>query len=339
MKSRAPGKLILSGEHSAVYGAPAIALAVNRHIECHIKDTPDHNGLSWLLPQTGWQGHISWVDLQRLVSRLDKRFTQYEQEQLAAGDILEEPQQLALYAIALCLSDQLPEHIADKGIRLEITSELPLGSGMGSSAALSAAILTAGHHYFSNSSLTTGQLFQQVRYCERLCHGRGGLIDAATVSYGGLVQVESGEVSRVSLQLGSGWFYINSGNPSVGTGECVAQVRRQFAESGIWQDFADTTLALIDTLQKQDDPTALLRKNHRLLQQIGVVPEPVQQFIGELEQLGGAGKISGAGAVKGDGGGAIIAFAPGLDLTDLCQRYGYSFMPIEEDSSGACIID
>ena len=334
MKSRAPGKLILSGEHAAVYGAPAIAVAVNRYIYCHITETSENN-LSWYLPVSGWRGAISWPELQQLVVRLDQRFRNFEQGQLAAGEILEAPEQLALYAFAQCL----PEGFSGPGIHLEIHSELPLGSGMGSSAALSAALTTVAERYVSTSPFTIEQLFDRVRYCERLCHGRGGLIDAATVSHGGVVQVQQGGITGLSLQLGQGWFYINSGNPTVGTGECVAKVAAGFAQSGIWQEFAEIALALIDTLKRQQAPTALLQQNHQLLQKIGVVPEPVRSFIQQLEQQGGAAKISGAGAVAGDGGGAVIAYAPDLDLTDLCQAYGYSFMPIEEDSEGACIID
>ena len=334
MKSRAPGKLILSGEHAVVYGAPAIAVAVNRYIHCRITETPD-NSLSWYLPASGWHGALSWPELQQLVARLDQRFQGFEQGQLAAGEILEAPEQLALYAFAQCI----PEGFSCPGIHLEINSELPLGSGMGSSAALSAALTTVAERYFSTTPFTTEQLFERVRYCERLCHGRGGLIDAATVSYGGVVQVQQGEITGLPLQLGQGWFYINSGNPAVGTGECVAKVAAGFAASGIWQEFNDITLALIDSIKQQHAPTDLLQQNHRLLQQIGVVPEPVQNFIRQLELQGGAAKVSGAGAVAGDGGGAVIAYAPDLDLTDLCQAYGYSFMPIEEDSEGACIID
>ncbi|WP_372599124.1 mevalonate kinase [Amphritea sp.] len=329
MKACAPGKLILSGEHSAVYGAPAIALAVNRYIHCNGLLSPI-DGLSLRLPDAGWQTQLSWSELRQLTARLNQRYIQYEQGLQGAGDILEAPHQLALYTLSQCLSDADPE----TGLELEIHSQLPLGSGMGSSAALSAAITTLGQTLFSQP-LNTPELFQRVRYCERLCHGRGGLIDAATVSYGGMVQVEAGQVEQLTVSLGEGWYYIHTGAPDVGTGECVDVVRKRYGESGIWQDFTAVTRALSAAIVKGDDPRHLIRQNHRLLTAIGVVPEPVQQFIGALEKQGGAAKVSGAGATSGDSAGALICYAPGIDLSALCRQSGYSFMIIEEDSEGA----
>ncbi|SEQ59462.1 mevalonate kinase [Amphritea atlantica] len=333
MKACAPGKLILSGEHSAVYGAPAIALAVNRYIHCHSSPAAI-DGLSLSLPEAGWQTQISWPELRQLAEHLNQRFTQFEQGLLGAGEILEAPHQLALYALSQCLNNDDPAG----GLTLEIRSQLPLGSGMGSSAALGAAVTVLGQTLFSQP-LTTAQLFQRVRYCERLCHGRGGLIDAATVSYGGMVQVAAGQVEQLPVRLGEGWYYIHTGIPRVGTGECVDVVRRRFGESDLWQVFAELTRQLSAIIVKGDDPRQLMRENHRLLTAIGVVPEPVQQFIQSLENLGGAAKVSGAGAVSGDSAGALIAYLPGGDLTSLCQQSGYSFMAIEEDSEGARLED
>ncbi|MDX2422306.1 MAG: mevalonate kinase [Amphritea sp.] len=333
MKACAPGKLILSGEHSAVYGAPAIALAVNRYIRCHSSFTSTHD-LTLRLPEFNWQVQLGWSELRYLNDHLDQRFQQFEQGLLGAGDILEAPHQLALYALSQCLSETDP----DTGLVLEIHSELPLGSGMGSSAALSAAVTSLAQNLFS-TPLNTFDMFQRVRYCERLCHGRGGLIDAATVSYGGMVQVEQGQVAQLPVQLGDHWYYIHTGAPTVGTGECVDDVRRRCGDTGIWQGFSKLTEQLRAAIIAGVDPRELIQENHRLLSDIGVVPAPVQRFITHLESLGGAAKVSGAGAVAGDTGGALIAYLPDIDLAELCQQSGYRYMAIEEDKQGARLED
>ena len=54
------------------------------------------------------------------------------------------------------------------------------------------------------------------------------------------------------------------------------------------------------------DPVELIRANHRLLTRIGVVPAALIRFAEQIEQLGGAAKVCGAGAVSGDAGGLIV---------------------------------
>jgi len=71
-----------------------------------------------------------------------------------------------------------------------------------------------------------------------------------------------------------------------------------------------------DALRKED--SALLwtsiRENHRLLSDIGVVPHRVQHLIAEIENVGGAAKICGAGSVSGDHAGVVWVYGNSLDM-------------------------
>ena len=64
----------------------------------------------------------------------------------------------------------------------------------------------------------------------------------------------------------------------------------------------------------------LVRENHRLLVQIGVVPERVQCFVDSIEQQGGAAKVCGAGAIGGHQGGIVwvISDSPPVEF---CQDF------------------
>ena len=91
-------------------------------------------------------------------------------------------------------------------------------------------------------------------------------------------------------------------------------VRQQHGnDHTLWQQFAATTAALQSALTTNADPRPALRENHRLLAHIGVVPAPAATLIHSIEAAGGAAKISGAGAHRGDGGGIILAYHPDPD--------------------------
>ena len=331
MNAVAPGKVILSGEHSVVYGAPAIALAVSESIAARFLPT---GSTSVSIPEntlaidsgSGPCGALALSDLDRLKVKLDQRYTEFEAGQRAVETLLDRSDDLLLYALAQIGS-------CPAGI-VQTSSTLPTGSGMGSSAAAIAATLTLAEQ-LSGNHLTQAERFERVRYCERLQHGRGSAIDAAAVTYGGLVRVQGGAVQRLDCHLGKGWFRVQTGRPSVTTGQCVAAVREQKFDAALWQQFADITDQLPDALQDQVRLISLLRQNHRLLDTIGVVPAKVRAFIEDVEALGGAAKISGAGAHQGDAGGLVLCYLPDGDLTALCDRYQYSLSSLTEDSQGA----
>ncbi len=335
--SLAPGKLILSGEHAVVYGAPALAIAVARHIRSQCSVRPDTAaGLSWSLPDLNQQGTLSWSDVRAQRTLLNNRHADFESGQLTAAEILQSPQQLVLYCLALCLPDTDPA----SHLQLTVTSQLPAGAGMGSSAAAAASVLSLVSAHFGQP-LSGQTLYETTRYCERLCHGRGGIIDSATVSFGGLVEVLNGVPSRVeNATLSGDWFYVNTGRPVAGTGECVEQVRQQFSGADIWQEFTQVTGQIRQAVLQQQDATAAIRDNQRLLETIGVVPAKVARFARAVEAAGGAAKISGAGSVRGEGGGAMLVYGIGDQaLGALCSDFEYQFFAIEEDSDGARLSD
>lgn len=328
----APGKIILSGEHAVVYGAPALALAVDRHMRIHYR--PDQ------LPRLSWhtreRTHELGLDkLAGLRRRLDNHFERYLRGELPITRILKKPAELAFYAIdmARVLSGL---DIQPRG-SLSIDSDIPIGAGMGSSAALIAALLKLFGHFDSLE-----QLIQQVRYCERLQHGRGSMIDAAAVCSGGLVKLQGEQVSRLPLAdegLGAGWFWLFTGTPASSTGACVDEVRHHFGQSEIWSEFADITEQVATALLKGDTPLEQVRANHRLLSRIGVVPASLQRFAERVEQRGGAAKVCGAGAVSGDQGGLMLLWLPQGTPAQLPLQSHWHWGVLKEDRQGVRILE
>ena len=299
----APGKIILSGEHSVVYGAPALAFSVKQRLTVNF--TPDLlPRLSWFAPDKAHE--MALEKLSSLRHKLDAAFDGYLRGERSISEILSRPAELIFYTVDVARILGNLERIP-RG-KFDIQSDIPVGAGMGSSAALLAALLKL---FSKHEDLTT--LIEQVRHCERLQHGRGSLIDAATVTLGGLVKVEHNHASRLGELPGifdQDWYWIFTGTPATSTGVCVERVRTQFEQSDIWSEFAAVTNRIEAAQTNLVQLAQAIQDNHRLLKRIGVVPARVAALIEQIEGMGGAAKIAGAGAVSGDAGGLVLAYLP-----------------------------
>ena len=112
-------------------------------------------------------------------------------------------------------------------------------------------------------------------------------------------------------------------------------IAKYFKNSEIADDFAEVTTAM-DLALQQSDLSAVqecIRKNHQLLKYIGVVPNKVAKFIEQVEELGGAAKISGAGAVSGNNAGIVLVVGE-TAIIDIANKYGYEILPVQGELSG-----
>ena len=182
------------------------------------------------------------------------------------------------------------------------------------------------YEHLFNHAQSQLERFERVRFCERLQHGKGSAVDAASVVYGGFNRVEGGDLTRLTLDdghglhRGVGWYWVLHGSPESSTGECVAAVRERFGDDQkLWQEFEACSNAMQRALETGCDPIAVIRDNHRLLVKIGVVPSPAQTFVAAVEKAGGAAKISGAGSIKGDNAGIVMVYLPDQDAVASVQ--------------------
>lgn len=317
-RAHAPGKIILSGEHAVVYGAPALAVAVARYTEVTFKPILSSTGLRTAFDNLS-SGQFYPLELLRNFKHgLDERFDRFLKGDLPVQKILQRPDDLVIYTMA-----SLVHHLPMPGVRvdgrlpvpgqLNSRSDLPVGAGMGSSAAVIAATFILYEGLMEHAQ-TLEERFERVRFCERLQHGKGGAIDAASVVFGGANRVQDGALTRLDPLpglSGDAWYWVLHGAPDSSTGECVAAVRNRFGDDrALWADFAAVTDAVQQALTDSTDPAQALRRNHRLLCHIGVVPPAAQRFVAALEARGASAKICGAGAVRGDHGGIVLVHCP-----------------------------
>jgi len=334
MKAVAPGKLILSGEHAVVYGKPAIAMAIDRSAVFEL--TPQAgNEITFDLPGGEGSGSHTLMALGDLKRRVDKKYREFLRGEIGIRDVLAMPADLFRFAFVHTL-DGLHRHI-DSGICLKLRSSIPVGCGMGSSAATVLSEIRAMGHYL-RVDFKPDWYYEYSLEAEKMQHGKPSGVDSYISLHGGCACFQQGEARSVSLPR-IRMYMVQTGIPESTTGECVMQVERNFRNSEIWSEFEEVTNAFEAALRDNDQQKLhwLVRENNRLLSAIGVVPEKVRHFIADIEAWGASAKVCGAGSVLGDKGGIVLVFSD-VPPTDLCEKHGYTVSPIRGDPLGTRIV-
>lgn len=334
MRAIAPGKLILSGEHAVVYGRPALAMAIDRCAQSVISLGAD-DLVSFNLVDLKESDSFTLRALGDLKTRVQRNYQLFLNGEMGIRDVLHKPIELFEYAFIILL-DGLHLKFSD-GVNIQTQSNIPIGCGMGSSAATILSLLRGIGHYF-RVEFRPDWFLKYSLEAEKLQHGFPSGVDSFISLNGGCALFQNGQASPVPLPR-LAMYLVNTGTPVATTGECVVDVKSKFERDLIWNDFEAVTLALEKAVRanKLEDVQQAIRENHRLLARIGVVPAKVQQFIGELEAQGGAAKICGAGSVLGDNAGMVLVLAEKAPA-DLCQRYGYELSTVRGDPLGARIV-
>src|SRR5262245_1528851 len=145
MKVHAPGKLILSGEHAVVYGQPAIAMAVNRYVVATARPQllPF---ISFDLSDLAYENRFTLTALNKLKDRIKQKYHRFIAGEYKIRDVLQKPVELAQFVLSLFL-ETLNLKLTH-GIKICVSSDIPIGCGMGSSAATVVSIAHAIAHHF-----------------------------------------------------------------------------------------------------------------------------------------------------------------------------------------------
>ena len=332
IKVYAPGKLILSGEHAVVYGEPALAMAINRYTTATVTRE--------LLPQIlfdlsdlAHHGHVSFTGLRLLKNRVKDKYHRFMSGDFSIREVLQKPFELAQIALGIfidAMNLSLPH-----GVKVKVQSDIPIGCGMGSSAATILSVMQALSNYLQ-TPLTQETLFKLALEAENMQHGRSSGLDLRVALQGGCIYKE-GDVIKTRMMPSYAMYLVNTGTPMTSSGQCIEKVAPHFKSKALREEFAAVTRAMDKALQEKSwkNMQDAIRHNHRLLSTIGVVPEKVQQLIAHVEAIGGAAKICGAGAVLGDQAGAVlIAHDDKEAILSLSTRFDYHMLPISGEARG-----
>lgn len=345
----APAKLILSGEHSVVYGAPSLACAINQFGKACLEFAREPSDkLLISLPDLNQSLEISHNQAWLQALAVEHRFAEFVADKLQISAVCQTPFDLVLAGLARILQEFSLELPAGN-YQLTYASEIWQNRGLGSSAALIVGFLSCWFEFFIQQNLLEKNLDSQKtllklgREIENFVHGKSSGLDPATIIHGGMIRFEQGKIlpQEVDSSLFSqtNFWLIDSGEPSSSTGETVTAVKAKNLPAKIWQDFAKVTNQhnqswLAGDLQAIKDT---ILQNQKLLQQIGTVPNKTQQIIEALQQLpDSAAKICGAGASFGEQAGVILLISK-QSPKDICQKFDLRFSPFEIVKTGAKI--
>lgn len=292
----APGKVILFGEHAVVYGRPALAVPVSGvRAAARVEGRPRGSGAL-----------INAVDLNLTLSLTE-----------AAG-----------HALALTLKLVL-EHlqIGEPDVLITLRSAIPIAGGLGSGAAISAALARAVCAYLGQP-IDDATLSALVYEVEKVHHGTPSGIDNTVICYGKPVYFVKGSHPQI-IQVGRAFdLLIGDTGIAAPTRKTVTAVREA------WQRDPHNYEVLFDQIgqiahkargavKRGEIETLgpLMSKNHTLLRSLGVSSEELDRLVEAALGAGSPGaKLSGGG-----GGGNMIALVePGqaAPVTEALMRAG-----------------
>ncbi len=269
----APAKVILSGEHSVVYGKPAIACAIDRRLTVSVLET-------------------------KTKEKINKNIRLFS-------------------TIALDYLKKKNIQHKERDYTYEIASRIPIGRGLGSSAAYSSASIAAFLTFFSDREYDQEIVNNLAYSAEKKFHERPSGVDNTVASCGGLIYFRKEfeflkgiyKLSyKIPRNIEEHLYLIDTGKPDESTREMVALVGEKYNKHPdkmrhILNDMETITKRLVVSIMK-NDPAMFregLSENEALLEQLGVVSEKTRNIIVEMSAYGD-GKITGAGGLKNNSG-------------------------------------
>ncbi len=309
----APAKVHLLGEHTVVYGKPALLATVD--LRTTVTLTPSVIARSRATKQ-------SKQEIATLAS-------------VARSDDVETIQQIIEQIVKKELKIKfIPNY------KVEISSQIPTGCHLGSSAAISAAYIAALLTFLKvrwDLNLVNKLAYEG----EKVFHGSPSGGDNSTVVFGGLVwfRKETPDLKIIQKlpfsipnKLSKNFVLINTGTPNKTTKQMIEKVSSNFKiQSEKFKKIFDNQEQLVRDLLlaikegNENELIQIIKLGEKNLEKIGVCSPEVKKIIRQIEKLGGAAKICGAGASEGPTGILLCYHSDPKIIKNIANYYNLSY--------------
>lgn len=312
MHASAPAKVMLFGEHFVVYGSPAILGAIDRRVRATARciNSAEIN----ISSDVGFSASYSSQGIKkpRLHYSEGQRF---------------------LYPLYTVIYDILKEHSAERnfGVKVDISSDIPWGAGLGSSAASCVATVAAVGSLFDKPQ--KGWVYSRALSAEKIIHKNPSGADCYISTFGGLIYyIKKSQSRKIRSKRDLSLVVMNTGTKHSTKAQISAvkdfrtQNRLLFNSlsshlSHICNE-AVSAIGLGDTRRLGD----LMNENHSLLKELGISNDDINDLVKLCLDNGALGaKLTGAG-----GGGSVVALIPDKCQADFITKMG-------KDKSSQCI--
>ena len=284
MKSSAPGKIILFGEHAVVYNRPALAVPVNQvHADVEVLDS-SRAGI-WI--------HAPVIDLHAELTSL--------------------PADHPIGSVILNLFQRF-DIFQTPNLEINVSSTIPVAAGLGSGAAVSVALTRALSSFLSHP-LSDDEINPLVFEIEKLHHGTPSGIDNSVITYNMPVYFIKGQPIE-TFKTGKPFTIViaDTGIPAL-TKESVGDVRRLWLKDTNRFEYIFNEISQISLIARRSIESGrpellgeLMDHNHELLQEMTVSSPELDALVSAAKDAGALGaKLSGGGR-----GGNMIALVDQL---------------------------
>jgi hydroxymethylglutaryl-CoA reductase len=302
-EGKAAGKVILLGEHAAVYDRHVLALPIESAVTVRVAETT--SGIRLLIPD--WN--------------VDK--------QLDPDASVRGGQEAVLALIRRYFG------VSDRGYDIHVKSRIPAAAGLGFSAALAVATIRA-FDKLAGKGMSKVEVEKLAFQCEKISHGTPSGIDNNIATYAEPVLYSKGTRTRtkpIRLTEAPPLVVASSGTKG-STAEQVAAVRSRYEKNEemyttIFDEIDEISLAGAVALRNRDYEQlgSLMNVCQGFLNAIEVSTPELEKMIGIARNSGAIGaKLTGAG-----GGGSIVAMCPDkvAEVSQALELAGYEIIQME----------